>query len=240
MLVFTGCGSSQSHRGTSHAAVEGPFGKGRQAVYVMRPDRQIRAVVVVGHGWGEYSPTNWRPWFEHLAAQGYAAIYPRYQLTANISTEVGLAVADGWRQGLVTGFEKLGAGDVPVVALGYSFGGGLVFYYAGYARRWHLPVPAAVQSMFPTGPIAGVPPERPDDLRVLIQVGDRDMVVGATGAKVWREWAGGRYEVVRSTPAFVADHFAPLGTGANARRIFWRPLDRTLSLLTSGSSHPTG
>ena len=183
-----GCGSPSSKKASPPAGLEGPIGKGRASVYVMRPRGEIRAIVVVGHGWGEISPDNWLPWFDHLAAQGYAAIYPRYQLTRIYSTELGRPVIDGWRDGLARGFESLEAGDVPVVAVGYSFGGGLVFYYAGFAKQWGLPSPVAVQSIFPVGMFKQAPPSLPDGTRVFIQVGDRDTIVGDFGASEWRVW----------------------------------------------------
>jgi hypothetical protein len=101
-----------------------------------------------------------------------------------------------------------------------------------------MPEPVAIHSVVPVGPVAGLPAPLPDDVRVLVQVGDRDLIVGTRGGADWWAWLGGdgrrraRYEVVRSTTSFSASHLAPLGTGADARKIFWAPLDRTLAEVT--------
>lgn len=235
-------GQQVPERLPSGARIEGPIGEGRREVYVIRPQRPVRAVVVFGHGWGGYTPAHWLPWLDHLAAQGYAVIYPRYQLTAAWTSEVQPAVTDGWRNGLAAGFAALGARGVPVVAVGYSFGGGLVFYYGAYAKQWGLPEPVAIHSVFPVGLVAGLPPPLSDDVRVLVQVGDRDLIVGTRGGADWWAWLDGdrrrrgRYQVVRSTISFSASHLAPLGTDADARRIFWTPLDRTLAEVTRGAA----
>ena len=41
------------------------------------------------------------------------------------------------------------AASLPVVAAGVAYGGTLALYYAADARGWGLPVPAAVDSVFP-------------------------------------------------------------------------------------------
>jgi hypothetical protein len=65
------------------------------------------------------------------------------------------------------------------VVAGYSYGASLAFSYAADARRWHLPQPRAVDCIFPAGPVAGVELDQlPADVRVLLQVGDRDTEAG--------------------------------------------------------------
>ena len=44
-----------------------------------------------------------------------------------------------------------------IVVAGYSYGASLAFYYAADARRWRLPVPRAVDGIFPAGLIPGAP-----------------------------------------------------------------------------------
>ena len=39
---------------------------------------------------------------------------------------------------------------------------------------------------------------------------------------------------MHSTPDLVADHFAPLDTGADARRLFWEPGDQIVTIARGG------
>lgn len=214
------------------------YGSGAGSVWVLRPSGPVRDVVVFAHGWKHApSPTarpwveQFRPWLTHLLAEDTAVVFPQYQLGGD---DPGPARVDSFRRGLQLGFHRLGGGGVPVVAAGYSFGGSLVFYYAAEARRWGLPEPRAVDSIFPVGPIPGAPVTTLPSLdRAVLEVGDRDVVAGRSGADAWwRLLARARRRrllLVRSTPTFVADHAAPKRTGAGARAAFWRPLDVLLA-----------
>src|ERR1700732_2257908 len=113
-------------RGTDR--IEGPYGRGGGEVWVVVPDRPVRSVVVFGHGWKLAPPSpaySWvgqfRPWLDHLAAGGSAVIFPRYQLGLG-DTQDAARVGD-FAAGLRTGYALLAAPTVPVVAVGYSFGG---------------------------------------------------------------------------------------------------------------------
>src|SRR5207253_6966200 len=52
-------------------------------VWIIRPSGPPRSLVVFVHGLGEgeTTPVNHRPWLEHLALEGSAVIYPRYERT---------------------------------------------------------------------------------------------------------------------------------------------------------------
>ena len=207
----------------------------------MVPDRPTRGLVVFGHGWKLTPPSpahSWvgqfRPWLDHLAAAGSAVILPRYQLGAG-DTQDASRVRD-FAKGIQIGYAALGRPKVPVVAVGYSFGASLAFYYGANAAAWRLPVPSAVQAVFPAGMISGARlPALGPTIRVLIQVGDADTEAGSAGAEAFWSWLGShpssrkRYEVVRSTPALVANHAAPKSATAAARRTFWAPLDRLIA-----------
>jgi hypothetical protein len=219
--------------------VEGPFGHGAAQVWLLRPTSPPRSIVVFGHGWKTFPPSaahpsvgQFAPWLTHLLAGGSAVIFPRYQL--GNGDDFGAARVDSYRAGLRLGFARLGVTHVPVVAAGYSYGASLAFYYAANAARWHLPRPAAVDAVFPAGPIPGAPlPRPPPALDALIEVGDRDTVAGAAGARAYWRWLGSHARrhlmTVRSRGSFVADHAAPKRSTPAARRAFWLPLDRLLA-----------
>ena len=222
--------------------IAGPFGTGAGEVWLLLPRTTPRSIVVFAHGWKSFPPSrplSWveqfRPWLDHLLARGSAVVFPRYQLGGDQS---GRTRVDSFRQGLARGFARLASARLPVVVAGYSYGGSLAFYYAADARRWGLPTPRAVFSVFPAGPIAGVPlPALPHAVRVLIQVGDRDSEAGRGGADAFWAWlaphpsARKRFEVVHSGPALSATHAAPKLASPGARSVFWKPLD----LLVAGA-----
>jgi hypothetical protein len=221
--------------------IEGPFGHGVDQVWLLRPRGPVRTVVVFGHGWKLFPPSpahpwvkQFRPWLDHLVARGNAVIFPRYQLGTN-DIEGGPQRLRAYRLGVARGFVRLRVRGVPVVAIGYSYGASLAMYYAAEARAWALPRPAAVDAVFPAGLVAGALPPLPAATRVLIQVGDRDSDAGAGGglafwsALVSHPAGRKRYEVVKSSGMFVADHAAPKGSSTAARAAFWAPLDALIA-----------
>ena len=219
----------------------GPYGKGADQVWVLRPQAAIRDVVIFGHGWKSAPPspadawvTQFRPWLDHLVQGGSAVIFPRYQLGAGDGE--GMARVRAFRAGVTAGFAALGEPRVPVVAVGYSFGASLALTYAADASADRLPVPRAVDAIFPAQIISGssLPPLAPS-VQVLIQVGDRDMTAGRAGADEFWRWLGThpaarkRYELVRSTPQLAMTHAAPKSALPAARAAFWAPLDRLIA-----------
>ena len=175
-------------------------GRSGREVWVVVPDRPVRSVVVFGHGWKLTPPSpahSWvgqfRPWLDHLAADGSAVIFPRYQLGIG-DTQDATRVLD-FAHGLHTGYALLGRPKVPIVAVGYSFGASLAFYYGANAAAWRLPLPSAVQAVFPAGMIPGAPlPALNPTVRVLIQVGDADAEAG--------HWSQRILELARDAPEF--------------------------------------
>jgi pimeloyl-ACP methyl ester carboxylesterase len=202
-------------------------------------------VVVFGHGWKVAPPSanyrwvgQFRPWLNHLLAGGSAVIFPRYQLGTG-DPDDPQRVRD-FATGIQVGYARLGSPKVPFVAVGYSFGASLAFYYAANSRRWHLPQPRAVDAIFPAELIPGASlPTLPPPTRVLIQVGDADTDAGSTGADEFWHWLSHhpasrkRYQLVHSTTAFTANHTAPKSTTAEARAAFWAPLDRLILTISS-------
>jgi acetyl esterase/lipase len=220
--------------------IEGPLGTGADAVWLLRPRTAPRSIVVFGHGWKLSPPSRtkpwvgqFRPWLDHLLARGSAVIFPRYQLGGDQADPARVA---SFHRGLVEGFARLGLPGLPVVVAGYSYGASLAFYYAANARRWGLPVPQAVFSVFPAGLIYGaVLSALPDSTRVLIQVGDRDAVAGRAGAQPFWAWLEShpasrkRLEIIRSGPSLTATHAAPKLSTPGARHAFWQPLDALIT-----------
>ncbi len=236
--VFLSGGSATSVAEASR--IEGPFGRGAAQVWIVLPKGQARSIVVFGHGWKLSQPVpslawvdQFRPWLDHLALRGNAVVFPRYQIGTNDSGGSARLVA--YRRGLSAAFARVRR-PVPVVVAGYSYGASLAFYYAANARRWRLPSPFAVDSIFPAGLIPGSPlPPLAPTVRVLVQVGDQDTEAGPAGASAFWAWLHGhprnrkRYQVIASTSGLAVTHAAPKAAGSAARRAFWQPLDALIA-----------
>ena len=221
--------------------LRGPFGHGTSQVWVLTPSSPIRDIVVFGHGWKTAPPSagspwvgQFEPWLEHLLGRGSAVIFPRYQLGLGDPQDQDRVRA--FLVGARTGFARLGRPLVPVIAVGYSFGASLALAYAATHGTWNLPPPRAVMAIFPSGLVGGFPlPPLARSIRVLIQVGDADVVAGRSGADAYWRWLEGHpasrkhYEIVRSAPGFAATHAAPKLATLAARRAFWAPLDRLIA-----------
>lgn len=201
-------------------------------MWILRPRGVPKSVVVFGHGWSTPEPSSaFAPWIAHLRARGSVVVYPRYRVGAGDSTAGALAAFEA---GVQAAFRTLEPLRVPVVAVGKSFGGSAVFYYAASAGTWRVPSPAAVLSIFPAGPIGALPPRQlPARTRVEIFVGDADTTAGSGGANAFWAWLSGharrRYVVVRSRTGFVANHDSAQRSDAIARAVFWAPLDRLVA-----------
>jgi hypothetical protein len=201
------------------------------------PRGEPRAAVVFVHGAGdqrETTPYYHRPWLEHLAPNGVAVAYPRYELYpgqpgALRHLEAGVRLDAG----------RLPRG-LPVVGIGYSRGGRLVCEWASQAKTTGL-FPRAILSVFPSGqmdPIHNLHPLA-GRTKVLILSGDADRVVGTIGvAQLVAQLAASdvRHERVRSHGFFVATHGSVLQDDAAARQAYWRRADRLIEqVVTTGS-----
>lgn len=192
------------------------------------------AVVVFLHGWRDVGTQTYLAWIDYLALNGTAVVFPRYQSPAGGDPRQTLPAM---RSGILAGLHALGNPGVPVIVVGYDYGARLAFYYAANARRWGLPAPYAVDSIFPTRAPAGLPalPALPASTRVLLQVGADDTLAGrAAAADLWSGLAGHpaarkRYRVVASTHTLRAGHLAPLSYTAAAQATFWPSLDALLA-----------
>jgi dienelactone hydrolase len=228
-VLFATVGSAEAETAAA-CRITGPFGTGRGQVWLLRPAAAPRSIVLFAHGWTAVEPTDWhRVRFDHLCARASLVVFPRYQVDEFDTFEQGV---DGFRHGVKTAFARLGDLRVPVVAVGYSFGGALVNYYAGHASRWGVPTPHGVLSIFPTTRVAGKPAGTPPrSVRFILLAGDRDEVVGTAGADDFLAWLESHgvtrktYRLVRSNAALTASHEAPKKMTAASTRVFWAPID---------------
>jgi alpha/beta hydrolase fold len=234
-LVAAGCGGKHSAAGVT----EQSFGSGPNRVWIFRPPGKPTTVVLFLHGQGgvrETTPFYHRPWLAHLARKGSIVLYPRYELVPGAPGAVP-HVANGLR----TAEAHVDVRSLPLLAIGYSRGGWLVFPSALAAARDGLRL-RAILSVFP------VTPEQPFDFRrmpkgTLIDVlaGDRDRVVGKVGAvQIFLLLGLARYpgdltsaKLVRSHGDFVASHLSVLETSPAARAAYWARADRLIDRITS-------
>jgi hypothetical protein len=228
-------------RGSSGIVGVTNIGSGARESWTFLPDEPPSCLVVFLHAAGTPTPASYLGWLDYLAlGMSCAVVFPRYQLSANATP----AALDGLRAGVSAGvvhvrharfgFERHRAGkSLRTVVVGVGLGGSLAFYYAANAKRWGLPVPAAIDSIFPTfGRIPGLPlPSVRRGTQVLVQVtGDARPTERAAAADL-REYlashpdSGKRIRTIRSIPGLKATQGATLQTTASAVQAFWSPLD---------------
>ena len=241
LLVLAGCGGGASF--PSKPTVEGPLVSGAKGVWIFRPAGKPKRVVIFFHGQAgarETTPANHRPWIDHLVKRGAVVVYPRYE------TGYAASVLKDADAGIKTATDKLDLAGLPVVSLGYSRGGALAVEYAANAVGRNLPVPDGVESINPVpigeqGHLIDLRPLRHDTVFALI-VSDKDPATGSSRLLLRRlelaKFPPGqiRLNVARSHGTFVADHLAPLGTSAAARRAYWAPTDAFLASLRRSRS----
>ena len=239
LLVVAGCGGHSYHK---RATVTGPLVEGADpaaGAWLFRPAGKPKRLVIFFHGQGgpeETTPADHRPWIDHLVAEGNAVIYPRYE-QSYATAVIGPAVA-----GVRTASAHLDEPGLPVIAIGYSRGGGLAVEYAAVAGEEGVPVPRAVEAVNTVAAgdqaqLVDIRPLRHDTVLSLI-VSDKDSL-GATGARALLRrlrlsgFPGSQIQVhfARSTVSFLADHAGPMGSSPGARRAYWDPTDALLRKL---------
>ena len=247
------CAPSAHPRPSGQIISEVDVGKGAGEASLYLPERAPPCAVVFLHGAGDLTPARYQAWLTYLAIGKHCAvIFPRYQPGAKTSP-VSAPSLRGLRAGIAASFAYLRTARfglyrdpipkrLPVIVAGFADGGMLAIYYAANAKRWGLPVPVAVDSIFPVaGPITGHPlvPLAPKT-RVLIQVGDKDQPGAQASEAYLRRYLAShpasrkRFQLVRSTGALNAVHTAPLQTTATATKVFWDPLDAFIDDATGG------
>jgi hypothetical protein len=218
------------------------LGTGAAEVWVLLPDRPPTCVVTFLHAAGDGTPDNYLPWMNYLALdKKCAVIFPRYEAAAGsplaaqlrglrAGIKTGLALVHG----SVYGLNKSPASDhLPMVVAGFGYGAILALHDVVDAKGWGLPVPAAVDGVFPVvGTAAELPKASlPSTTRVLVEVGDRDTAGGRAGGRFVFGYlaahAAGkkRLIVVKSTAGLTADGKAPFESSPAAEETFWPRLD---------------
>jgi hypothetical protein len=217
------------------------IGSGARETWTVLPNEPPTCLVIFLHAAGAPIPAHYIGWLDYLATgMSCAVVFPRYQL----STSTTPATLDDLRAGVSAGvvhvrrarfgFERLSAdAALRTVVVGVGLGGSLAFYYAANAKRWGLPVPAAIDSIFPApGQIPGLPLAGiRRDTKVLVQVsGDRRPAEQRAAADLRGYLAPHptshkRVQTVRSAPGLKATEAATLRITEAAVAAFWSPLD---------------
>jgi hypothetical protein len=255
MVGVTAFVPSAAGRSSGQIISEVDLGNGAAESWIYLPEGPPPCAVIFIHGAGDLTPGPYRAWLSYLAIGKHCAvIFPRYQSTAATSP-LSAASRRGLRAGVAASFAYLRSARfglyrdplparLPVVVAGFADGGVLALYVAANARKWGVPVPVAVDSVFPAAAgIPGAPLGRlAASTRVLIQVGDKDRAgARAAGRSLWQHLAAHpagrkRFELVRSTAEIAAVHNAPLQATTTAERIFWNPLDALIDAATGPGS----
>jgi predicted esterase len=224
LVAAAGCGDSKWQPEFTSTGV------GKDQYWVVQPQGDPKAVVVFLHGLGQDSGEQLEPWQAHLAEEGYAVVYPRYespppdpQARNNIVGAVGRALGD------------LGRPDVPLVLMGHSRGGRLAVEAAAFLN------PRLVIAIFPGQINPSFEPATnfkliPKTTDIYLLVGDRDKSVGNTGAIELDDrllafgFPAARIHggVIHSTNGFVADHGSVYTLSDAGKRAIWDRVDRLI------------
>ena len=223
LLVLAGCGAKWQPQFVSS-------GVGKDQYWVVHPKGKTKAVVVVLHGLGRDSGEQLEPWQAHLASEGYAVIYPRYedpppdpQARNNIVGAVGRGLGD------------LGRPQVPLILLGHSRGGRLAVEAAAFLK------PKLVLAFYPgqINPLFEPPTNLkliPRTTDVWLFVGDKDKSVGNSGALeldhrllTFGFPAKRIHGAVIRSRGFTADHMSVYDLSPAAKTAIWERADRLIA-----------
>jgi pimeloyl-ACP methyl ester carboxylesterase len=162
------------------------------------PKPDSAEVVVFLHGYGAYNPMAYGKWIKHLVAKGNIVIYPRYQknlvwprpegFPANAAKAIRDALAVLHKEGhVLPKVEKM-------TYIAHSYGGVIASNLGVNWEKYKIPKPAAILLAEPgSGPFKGARlPDYaglPNDLNLLVVVGEDDYVVGDEFARLVFETA---------------------------------------------------
>ena len=238
LALLAGCGGDgapalrETTRGDLIYATGGT-GAGRVTVIRRADAEPPYPVVLFLHGWGATEPRFYGPWLEHLAREGNAVVYPRYQQSV---AEPPAQVLGNAQVGIRLAFDGLDLARDGLVVAGHSAGGALAADYAAIAAEAGLPAPRAVLSMYPgrafRGIDIGIPSAGPVPAGVTLRVltGEQDSVVDPRDAQaIVRDARTTDRRLSLVTANGAADHLGPQRETPVARRVFWARLDRMIA-----------
>lgn len=234
LTVLAVSATQAASRDASEIVSVDDIGSGAKEVWAFLPSEDPPTCLLVFLHGADPVPARVLGWLDHLALDmSCAVIFPRYQPAAASPALGGLraAISTGVQhvRRVRYGFEnRRSPNAMRTIVVGVGFGGTLAFSYAANAQRWGLPVPAAIDSIFPTtGRIPGGAATIPRSTRVLVQVGD-DSRAAAGELRTYlasHPPSRKRFQTIRSRPGLRAIEQAPLQTTDAAVNTFWAPLD---------------
>jgi len=152
------------------------------------PRPESAPVVVFLHGYGAYNPMAYGKWIKHLVAKGHIVIFPRYQ--KNLVWPRPSGFPDNAAKGIRDAIALLQRSDnhvkpdlSKVTYIGHSYGGVTAAHLGVNWEKYRIPKPDAMLLAEPgSGPFNGARLKDysglPDDLNLLVVVGEDDYVVG--------------------------------------------------------------
>lgn len=211
------------------------YGEGAAAFWLYEPQDPTPTsapVVIFLHGWGGVNPEIYEAWISHLVRKQRIVIYPVYQELRQTSLSDAVSNAFVDIQGAFAELARPGhvRPDIDKVAVvGHSYGGFLAANYAAEARGHNLPVPKAVMSVEPGGPLPLVADysQIAAGTLMLCILGDQDELAPEPFAPmIFRRSTQVSPQdkdliLMRSDdygePDLIADHFAPTGRPDGSR-----------------------
>jgi hypothetical protein len=234
--VLAASATQAASRDASEIVQVDDIGSGAKEIWALLPSEDPPTCLLVFLHGADPTPARILGWLDHLALDmSCAVIFPRYQPSATATSPA----LGGLRAAISTGVQHVrrarygfesrrSPSSLHTIVVGVGFGGSLAFSYAANAQRWGLPVPAAIDSIFPTtGRIPGGAATIPRTTRVLVQVGDKSRVAAGELRTVLASHSPSRkrFQTIRSRPGLRATEEAPLQSTDAAVNTFWAPLD---------------